>query len=71
VGPRTDAPSFLFARNFWYCVDAPWRSRLSLPAKEAKGTHGTDPGFRDAAQGDFSLAPGAPAAAAGATAPKD
>jgi hypothetical protein len=47
IGPDTEAPSFRFERNGWYCLDAPTltRSMLSLPSDEVSGTYGKDPGL--------------------------
>jgi len=55
---------------FWYCVDAPARSRPKLPADEKGGAYGTDPGFRDAGKGDLRLRAESPARAYGAEALK-
>ncbi len=68
VGPNTDPATFQFARNWWYCLDAPARSRPTLPAAESAGTYGQDPRFRDAAQGDVSLQTDSPARGVGAEA---
>jgi hypothetical protein len=72
-GPGTEPASFRFARNVWYCVDTPARTRalLRLPAEEQDGLYGQDPRFRDAAAGDLTLLPGSPAAKAGASALRD
>ena len=43
VGPNTNPETFTFARNWWYCQDAPGKSRPSLPANETDGVYGKDP----------------------------
>jgi hypothetical protein len=45
VGPGTEPASFRFARNVWYCSDAPERTRslVSLPTPEVGGTYGVNP----------------------------
>jgi hypothetical protein len=66
IGPNTAPQTFRFARNFWYCLDNPARSRPSLPAQEEAGLYGQDPLFRDAARGDLNLQPNSPARKTGA-----
>ncbi|WP_435021469.1 right-handed parallel beta-helix repeat-containing protein [Tundrisphaera sp. TA3] len=56
VGPGTAPDSFTLARNAWYCLDAPARSRPKLPIPEADGVYGEAPGFRDAEAGDLRSA---------------
>ncbi|HZP83714.1 MAG TPA: right-handed parallel beta-helix repeat-containing protein [Chthonomonadaceae bacterium] len=68
IGPNTAPQTFRFARNVWYCLDAPARSRPNLPTPEANGVYGKDPLFRNAERGDFRLRPGSPASNAGARA---
>ncbi len=68
VGAGTAPGTFQFARNWWYCLDAPQRSRPTLPTPETGGTYGVSPQFLDASAGDLRLAPGSPAVAAGAEA---
>lgn len=68
VGPNTAPATFTFARNWWYCLDDPPRSRPSLPAAEVRGVYGQSPQFRDAANGDLRLQPGSPAQIVGAEA---
>lgn len=68
IGPATEPATFEFARNWWYCLDAPARSRPSLPSAEVGGVHGISPRFRDEASGDLRLLPGSPAAGVGAEA---
>jgi len=43
VGPGTAPQTFTFARNRWYCEDAPERSRPRLPAPETGGVYGEKP----------------------------
>lgn len=43
VGGQTDPKSFRFAGNWWFCSDAPARSRPRLPSEEEDGVHGKDP----------------------------
>jgi hypothetical protein len=43
VGPNTQPQTFTFARNWWYCEDAPGKSKPSLPTKETDGVYGKDP----------------------------
>lgn len=57
IGPATAPETFRFARNAWYCLDAPARSRPRLPAPETDGLYGVDPGFRDPEKGDLRLRP--------------
>lgn len=68
IGPGTDAASFVFEGNVWFCADAPARSRPKLPSEESNGMYGKDPELVDPENGDFSLRPGSPARGAGAAA---
>ena len=68
VGPGTAPRTFTFARNFWFCLDAPARSRPTLPVEETAGLYGQNPEFRDADHGDLRLRPSSPARATGAEA---
>ena len=65
VGPGTAPETFTLARNAWYCLDAPERSRPRLPIAEADGVYGVDPRFRDAEGGDLRTRPDGPAGRAG------
>jgi hypothetical protein len=69
-GDATEPESFRFERNFWFCNDAPGRTRdlVRMPTEEKDATYGKDPRFRDAEKGDFALKDGSPAAKHGATA---
>jgi len=40
IGGGTEPKTFKFARNWWYCVDNPERSRLPLPVAELDGVYG-------------------------------
>jgi hypothetical protein len=61
----------VFARNWWFRADAPQRSMPQLPVAECCAAGGRDPGFANAARGDFTLRPDSPARAHGATALPD
>ncbi len=37
----------MLARNAWYSLDTPTRSRPNLPLPETEGVYGTDPQFQD------------------------
>jgi hypothetical protein len=65
LGPNTAPETFRFARNWWYCLDAPKRSRPSLPTPEEDGHSGVDPQFEDTERYDFRLKEASPAAKAG------
>ena len=67
IGTGTAPETFTFARNWWYCLDDPARSRPRLPVEETAGVYG-DPLFRDAEHGDVRLQPGTPANRVGADA---
>lgn len=66
VGPGTDAGSFAFAGNWWWCPDAADRVRLGLPAEEEGGVTGRDPRLVDPENGDLRLRSGSPARDVGA-----
>lgn len=68
IGPHTAPQTFRFARNFWYCLDDPAKSRPTLPTQEEAGIYGQDPQFQDAEKGDLRLRPGSPAWKVGAEA---
>jgi hypothetical protein len=65
VGPGTLPETFRFERNAWFCIDAPGRSRPTLPVREKGGIHGKDPRFVDAEKGDFRLRRDSPFRSAG------
>jgi len=68
IGPNTAPETFRFARNVWYCLDAPAKSRPSLPTPEVGGVYGQDPLFRNAEGGDLRLKPDSPTQRVGAEA---
>jgi hypothetical protein len=43
IGPNTDAESFTFSGNHWYCEDAPARSKPELPSDEINAVYGVAP----------------------------
>ncbi len=73
VGDGTDPGSFRFARNVWFALDAPARTRalVRTPTPERDGRYGDDPRFVDPAAGDLGVRPGSPALRAGAHALPD
>jgi len=71
IGSGTAPQTFTFARNWWYCLDEPARSRPKLPVEETGGVYGRPPMFRDAAAGDLRLETGSPTRNAGAEALPD
>jgi hypothetical protein len=66
IGPDTAPETFTFARNFWYCLDDPGKSKPHLPASESDGIYGEDPMFHDAESDDLRLESESPAYGAGA-----
>ena len=54
VGDATSPQTFAFEGNWWYCLDAPARSRPQLPTPERGGVYGRDPQLKDPERGDFS-----------------
>lgn len=66
IGPATAPETFVFARNYWYCIDHPEYARPALPTAEKDSAGGFDPRFRDAARGDFALDEASPARTHGA-----
>ena len=53
VGPGTKPTSFEFARNAWFAMDRPDRSRPSLPVRETEGVYGVDPELANPGNGEF------------------
>ena len=66
IGANTEPKTFKFARNWWYCLDEPTRSRPQLPAPELEGVYGQPMKFRDADHGDLHLEQNSPAPKTGA-----
>jgi hypothetical protein len=60
IGGNTAPDTFSFARNAWFSLDDPARSRPTLPTPETDGTYGQDPRFRNAPAGDLRLLPESP-----------
>ncbi|MBK8096769.1 MAG: hypothetical protein IPK26_06660 [Planctomycetes bacterium] len=59
VGDATAPTTFVFANNWWWCVDRPERSEPRLPVQERAGVHGRDPKLRpDGRLGEDSPAKG-------------
>jgi len=57
VGAGTAPETFSFARNWWYNVDAPGRSRPALPTPEQDGVYGRDPTEAGTTAGAGALPP--------------
>jgi hypothetical protein len=55
IGPGTLPDTFQLARNAWYCIDNPARSRPDLTIPESDPVVGVDPRFEDPSRGDFRL----------------
>jgi hypothetical protein len=68
MGPNTAPATFQFARNWWFCLDNPARSRPALPVAEDAGVYGEPLQFRDPESGDLRLQSGSPANRVGAEA---
>lgn len=66
LGPNTAPETFRFAENFWFCLDAPERSRPTLPTQERSGVYGINPLLLDPERGNLGVQPGSPARAYGA-----
>jgi hypothetical protein len=62
VGPNTSAESFAFFNNLWFAHDDPSASAPDLPAEEAGGLVGQDPGI---SRGSYAIEPDSPAAGRG------
>ena len=58
IGPHTAPETFSFARNAWFCEDAPAKSKPTLPSVEKDGVIGQAPLFIDPVKHDFALQPG-------------
>jgi hypothetical protein len=66
IGPATAPQTFTFARNWWYCEDAPERSKPALPVSEKEGVYGVNPRLRAPESGDLSVEEASPARGVGA-----
>jgi hypothetical protein len=62
TGPHTAPETFRFARNWWYCLDNPARSRPTLATAEENGVVGQDPRLTAPEKGDLRTRSGSPAA---------
>lgn len=69
IGPDTAPETFVFARNYWYRIDAAARSLPRLPTPEEAPAGGADPRFVDPERGDLRTQPDSPARNHGAGAP--
>jgi len=56
VGPDTEPGTFTFARNWWYCADAPAKSEPELPLAEEESVVGRDPRLSRTDEGEPQLA---------------
>ncbi|GAB4137670.1 MAG: hypothetical protein Tsb009_05280 [Planctomycetaceae bacterium] len=67
IGSGTSPASFRFAKNFWYCMNRPEKTRraIQLPTPEKNGTYGRDPQFVAANRGNFKLRKQSPVKDAG------
>ncbi|MDW8320131.1 MAG: right-handed parallel beta-helix repeat-containing protein [Armatimonadota bacterium] len=66
IGPFTAPQTFTFGRNWWYCEDAPERSKPALPVSEKEGIYGVNPRLRAPEKGDLSVEAISPARRVGA-----
>jgi Right handed beta helix region len=66
IGGETAPGTFRFARNHWYCIDRPERSRPELPSEEDGGVYGVDPQFENAETLDLRIKAGSKAQGKGA-----
>lgn len=66
IGPFTAPQTFTFARNWWYCEDAPGRSKPTLPVPEREGVYGLNPRLRAPDKGDLAVEADSPAQRVGA-----
>lgn len=66
IGPFTAPQTFTFARNWWYCEDAPGRSKPTLPVSEREGVYGLNPRPRAPDKGDLAVEADSPAQRVGA-----
>ncbi len=66
IGPLTAPQTFTFARNWWYCEDAPGRSKPTLPVSEREGVYGLNPRLRAPDKGELAVEADSPAQRMGA-----
>ncbi len=66
IGPETAPQTFTFARNWWYCLDKPERSKPNLPTAELDGVYGVDPKLIAPEQSNLGVASDSPARKVGA-----
>ena len=68
IGAATTPEKFIFAHNFWFCLDDPAHSQPTLPTPETDGVTGENPRFVDAQNLDLRLQSDSPARDFGFTA---
>lgn len=66
IGPFTAPETFTFARNWWYCEDAPERSKPTLPVSEKEGVYGVNPRLRVPEKDNLTVEADSPARRVGA-----
>lgn len=66
IGAHTAPHTFTFARNWWYCLDNPAKSKPNLPVPEKDSVYGIDPMLKDPEKGILSVKTNSPAILVGA-----